>query len=164
MKKSIILLLLLFFCLLLVACDSEDADNTTDSLDQPKSLYELAIDAGFEGTLEEWCEAIANTKDVPSDETECTCQNCQNSINLADAIMIAQTHYFAVFYPNYSNSNSSMVDVAELIKEDLENWYINIAPKDVRDDDNSFVHKGQSYLYTISKETGTIIEIDSSGE
>ncbi len=136
-----------------------ESNTNIDDDSEPKSLYELAVEAGFEGTLEEWGEAIANVNDTSEDKNECT---CQNSITMGEAILIAQTHYFAVYYAD--EPNQYMIDIAELYKEDLENWYIMIAPRDVTDDGETFIHKGQCYLYTISKETGAIIEIDASGE
>ena len=154
-KRGIILLLILAFCLAFVSCKEASQDSSKES----KSVYELAVEAGFEGTLEEWCEAIANVKDTSESKSECT---CQDNISLAEAILIAQTHYFAVYYHN--DYSGSMIDVAELLEEDLENWYINVAPKDVTDDGETLIYKGQSHTYTISKKTGEIIEIDASGE
>ena len=164
--------------------NTETNTNIEDDNSKPKSLYELAVEAGFEGTLEEWGEAIANVKDTSEDENEPKsiyeiaveagfegtleewCEAVANveepNITLADAIIIAQTHYFAVYYTD--SSDNYMVDVAKLLKEDSESWYINIAPRDVTDDGETYIYKGQSHLYVISKETGVIIEIDSSGE
>ena len=215
MKKRIIILLLIsIFSLILASCNNGESQNEPKSLyelaveagfegtleewceavanvndtledeNEPKSLYELAVEAGFEGTLEEWCEAVANVNDTLEDEnepkslyelaveagfegtleewSEAIANVEEPNITLADAIIIAQTHYFAVYYTD--SSDNYMVDVAKLLKEDSENWYIKIAPRDVTDDGEIYFYKGQSHLYVISKETGVIIEIDSSGE
>lgn len=63
-KRLIILLLISIFCLILVSCNKVERQN------ESKTLYELAVEAGFEGTLEEWCEAIANVNDTSEDKTE----------------------------------------------------------------------------------------------
>ena len=200
MKKLFsILLVCLMLTVLLASCgtpvntntDTEtdeeanvNAGNTNTDTNESKSLYELAVEAGFEGTLEEWCEAVANVNDTSEDEPKSLyelaveagfegtleewCEAIANvekpNITLADAIIIAQTHYFAVYYTDSSNEYY-MVDVAEeLYKKDTENWYIIIAPKDVFDDDEMADHLGRAHIYVISKETGTILEIDASGE
>ena len=151
-KRIIILLLILTFCLVLVSCKTSSQDSSKES----KSVYDLAVEAGFEGTLEDWCEAVSDIKDTSDGER-------QNNISLSDAILIAQTHYFAVYFRE-ENAYSDMPDVAQFYGEDSESWYIIISPTDVKDDDELLIHKGQAYLYTISKETGNITEIDSSGE
>ena len=151
MKKLLsIMLLAIMLTALLASCGVPVNTNTDTTEKESKSLYELAVEAGFEGTLEEWCDAVANVK--------------KPNITLADAIIIAQTHYFAVYYIGSSNKYY-IVDVAEeLYKNDTENWYITIAPKDVFDDDTIYGHLGRAHTYVISKETGAIIEIDASGE
>lgn len=156
MKKFLkILLIISIFCLLFASCNTEHSNSQ-------KSLYEVAIEAGFDGTLEEWCRAIAHNGDVLDNKIECSCPNCQYPITLGDAIVIAQTHFFAVYYSGFDSSK--MVEIVELLRDDSENWYINIVPRDVVNDGDEYIYKGQSYVYTISKENGTIIEIDASGE
>ena len=145
-KRIIILLLILTFCLVLVSCKTSSQDSSEES----KSVYDLAVEAGFEGTLEDWCEAVANV-----DESH-------NNISLSDAILIAQTHYFAVFYE--PPKDFSAVDIAYFYKEDEQNWYIGMWDQDVFEDGKIVTVKGGGHKYTISKETGRIIEIDSSGE
>lgn len=187
MKKLFsIILIVLMLTVLLASCGASANTNTETDTNESKSLYELAVEAGFEGTLEEWGEAVANVDDKSEDKTESKslyelaveagfegtleewCEAIANvekpNITLADAIIIAQTHYFAVYYTDSSNEYY-MVDVAEeLYKKDTENWYIIIAPKDVFDDDEMADHLGRAHIYVISKETGTILEIDASGE
>jgi len=182
-KRGIILLLILAFCLAFVSCKEASQDSSEES----KSVYELAVEAGFEGTLEEWCEAVANTKqnesksvyelaveagfegtleewcEAVSDIKDTSDGERQNNISLSDAILIAQTHYFAVYFRE-ENAYSDMPVVAQFYVEDSESWHIIISPTDVKDDDELLIYKGQAYLYTISKETGEIIEIDASGE
>ena len=177
-KRIIILLLILTFCLVLVSCKTSSQDSSKES----KSVYDLAVEAGFEGTLEEWCEAVANTKQKESKsvydlaveagfegtleewcEAVANVDESHNNISLSDAILIAQTHYFAVYFRE-ENAYSDMPVVARFYAEDSESWHIIMSPTDVKDDDELLIHKGQAHLYTISKETGSITEIDSSGE
>lgn len=148
MKKISILLLILISGLLLASCNVESQDSAQES----KSIYELAVEAGFEGTLEEWSLAIANVKDTSESE-----------ITSADAIIIAQTHFFAVYANAENIYYENLVTVALLSNEDSENWYIHISPEDVVGD-YDVVHKGGSHLYTISKKTGNIINIKFGGE
>lgn len=182
MKKLFLpFLVMLILTSVLVSCNEGDTDesdilaksdtpatvssnnNSDDELqDTEKTLYELSLEAGFEGTLEEWEMAIANVKNEAGNAIECNCSKYHSGISLADALIIVQTHYFAVFY--LKNDQYTMVDVAELIDDDNENWYISIAPKDVIDDEYEHIYKGQSYLYTISKETGEITKINFGGE
>ena len=112
----------------------------------------MATEAGFEGTLEEWSLAVANVKDTPESE-----------ITSAEAIIIAQTHFFAVYANAENVEYANLVTVALLFKEDSENWYINISPKDVVGEFD-LIYKGGSHLYTISKKTGNIIKIKFGGE
>ncbi len=148
MKKISILLLILISGLLLASCNVESQDSAQES----KSIYELAVEAGFEGTLEEWSLAIANVKDTSESE-----------ITSADAIIIAQTHFFAVYANAENIYYDNLVTVALLSNEDSENWYIHISPEDVVGDIDLF-YKGGSYLYTISKKTGNIVNIKFGGE
>lgn len=176
-KRIIILLLILTFCLVLVSCKTSSQDSSKES----KSVYDLAVEAGFEGTLEEWSEAVANTKqnepksvyDLAVEagfegtledwcEAVANVDESHNNISLSDAILIAQTHYFAVFYE--PPKDFSAVDIAYFYKEDEQNWYIGMWDQDVFEDGKIVTVKGGGHKYTISKETGSITEIDLSGE
>ena len=175
MKKILPILMLLFVCcFVLFSCKNNESPNSNT---ETKSLYELAVEAGFEGTLEEWGEAVANSNTETKSLYELAVEagfegtleewgeavaNSKNLISSADAIIIAQTHFFAVYsdeYPCYSD----MATVALLSNEDSENWYIHIAPEDVIGDLN-VDYKGGSHLYTISKKTGNIVNIKFGGE
>ena len=83
MKKLFsILLIVLMLTTLLASCgtpvntntdtgtNTESNTNIEDDNSKPKSLYELAVEAGFEGTLEEWGEAVANVDETPEPENE----------------------------------------------------------------------------------------------
>ena len=129
--------------------------------DIKKTVFEIAVEAGFKGTLEDWERAVANEELNGEEAVECRCSGCQNRITLGDAIIIAQTHYFAVYY---KDDNFGWADIAKLASEDVENWYIEISPEDVFNDGVEYIYKGQCYIYTINKESGKIIEINSSGE
>ena len=160
MKK--LLLLVLILAMALITCSCQEQTNNSDSKqEQEKTVFEIAVEAGFEGTLEDWEKAITSEQSDSEETVECKCSSCQNGITLGDAIIIAQTHYFAVYY---KGDNLGIVDVAKLISEDVENWYIDISPEDVFDDGVEYIYKGQSYIYTINKESGKIIEISSGGE
>lgn len=71
MKKLFsIILIVLMLTVLLASCGASANTNTETDTNESKSLYELAVEAGFEGTLEEWGEAVANVDDKSEDKTE----------------------------------------------------------------------------------------------
>ena len=181
MKKLFsIMLVMLMLIGMLASCNVASQDSAQES----KSLYELAVEAGFEGTLEEWSLAVANVKDTQESKSiyelaveagfEGTLEEwslavanvkdtSESEITSADAIIIAQTHFFAVYANAENIYYNNLVTVALLSKEDSENWYIHIYPKDVVGD-YDIDHKGGSHLYTISKKTGNIVNIKFGGE
>ena len=69
-KLFLILLVVLMLTTLLASCGASANTNTETDTNESKSLYELAVEAGFEGTLEEWGEAVANVDDKSEDKTE----------------------------------------------------------------------------------------------
>ena len=180
MKKILPILLLLFICcFVLFSCENNENSNPNT---ETKSLYELAVEAGFEGTLEEWGEAVANSNTETKSLYELAVEagfegtleewslavanvrdTSKSEITSADAIIIAQTHFFAVYANAENIYYDNLVTVALLSNEDSENWYISIFPKDVVGD-YDVVQKGGGHLYTISKETGNIVNIRFGGE
>ena len=147
MKKFIVLICSIIVFLFLFGCGNSLENNEADTGTENNNSSDLVEDS--------------NTEQEPK-EVVCSCPNCQYPITLGDAIVIAQTHFFAVYYSGFDSSK--MVEIVELLRDDSENWYINIVPRDVVNDGDEYIYKGQSYVYTISKENGTIIEIDASGE
>ena len=160
MKKLLLLVLILTMALIICSCQEQTIDSANEQ-EQEKTVFEIAVEAGFKGTLEDWERAVANEELDGEEAVECRCSGCQNRITLGDAIIIAQTHYFAVYY---KDDNFGWADIAKLASEDVENWYIEISPEDVFNDGVEYIYKGQCYIYTINKESGKIIEINSSGE
>ncbi len=80
---------------------------------------------------------------------------------MADAILIAQNHFFAMMPPEFS---LSLVYSASYFCDDEETWTIIISLVDVNHNygEHSVV-MGGGYAYVISKANGKILEI-SSGE
>ena len=149
MKKRIIILLLIsIFSLILASCNNGEIQE-----DEHKSLYELAVEAGFEGTLEDWCEAVANVNDTTEGENESL---NQNNITKGEAILIAQNHLFAIQPPECS---LSLTYTAEYIRDDEETWTILVSENDVNPYDGDWIIKGGGYTYVIEKSTGKILEI-----
>lgn len=160
MKKLLLLVLISTMALIICSCQ-EQTSGSDSKQEQEKTVFDIAVEAGFKGTLEDWEKAITSEQ-LDSEETvECKCSSCQNKITLGDAIIIAQTHYFAVYY---KDDNFGWADIAKLASEDVENWYIEISPEDVFNDGVEYIYKGQCYIYTINKESGKIIAINSNGE
>lgn len=58
MKKFFIIFNLLLFVLLFVACNEQSNENDKMKYDNPYFVFEMALDAGFTGTYEEWLELI----------------------------------------------------------------------------------------------------------
>ena len=155
MKKLLsILLVCLMLTVLLASCGTPVNNNTDTTEKESKSLYELAVEAGFEGTLEEWCEAVANVNDTLEEKNE---SSSQNNITKGEAILIAQTHLFAVQPPECS---LSLTYTAEYIRDDEETWTILVSQNDVNPKDGEdWIIKGGGYTYVIEKSTGKILEI-----
>ena len=154
MKKLLsAILIILALTALLASCGTPVNTNTDTTEKESKSLYELAVEAGFEGTLEEWCEAVANVNDTLEEKNE---SSGQNNITKGEAILIAQTHLFAVQPPECS---LSLTYTAEYIRDDEETWTILVSKNDVNPNDGDWIIKGGGYTYVIEKSTGKILEI-----
>ena len=152
MKKIFILLLISILCLFLASCNVSSQNSAQES----KSLYELAVEAGFEGTLEEWSLAVANVKDTSEKEIECT---CQNKIAMADAIIIAQTHYFGTVNAKTDFGYYYLFETIEepnVFVENIENEYWYIMPVLYQNGEPALIDGGCQYVYVIKKSTGEI--------
>ncbi len=65
MKKLLLLLACLLMILSLTACDSdEEKGEKGENGENGKSAYELAVEAGFEGTIDEWLLSLVGEKGI----------------------------------------------------------------------------------------------------
>ena len=93
--------------------------------------------------------------------SECNCKcHCSNiRIDMADAILIAQNHLFAMLPPEFS---LEIAYSAWYLSDNEESWTILVGQDDVNPNDEYIYNvKGGSYIYVINKFTGKILEIRS---
>ena len=114
MKKFIVLICSILVFLFLFGCGNSLGNNESNTGTENNNSSDSIEDS--------------NTEQEPK-EVVCSCPNCQYPITLGDAIVIAQTHFFAVYYSGFDSSK--MVEIVELLRDDSKNWYINIGPRDV---------------------------------
>ncbi|MBQ7789197.1 MAG: hypothetical protein IJ398_06045 [Clostridia bacterium] len=91
-------------------------------------------------------------------KVQCNCSCNKYNISMADAILIAQGHYFATKTP--TNLPQHIMRAKCIEKEGDEYWYILISEKCLgRCGDEIHMIFGGGYLYTIDKNTGEIIDV-----
>ena len=164
--KKLLILLAIVSCIVLCACEG-GADVNQDSIENNQSFEEKSSDSISVDNVDSAnkTQNEMNDSDVPdgkNEETikiECTC-NCQCSktgIDMADAILIAQGHLFAMKQPEFS---LDLVYSAKYIRDDEKTWTILVSMYDVNLKDE-YINTvfGGGYTYVIDKATGRILEI-----
>ena len=173
--KKMLIVFIIAFCMVLCACGKDNTFNEPANLQKNESNLEIegGVDTdqllNYNSTSTETettdSEVNNNFNDTESDlkestsECNCKCQCSNIGIDMADAILIAQNHLFAMLPPEFS------LDIAYsawYLSDNEETWTILIGKYDVNpNDEYDYNVKGGGYTYVIDKATGKILEIRS---